>query len=1074
MKKVYLALIGAALGFQTSVSAQQNPLINSPAVSPNGEKIAFNYQGDIWTSNADGSDLNRITIHEANDANPMWSADGSKLVFSSNRFGNNDLFAVNAEGGLPDRITFHSASDIATDVTADGKIVFSTSRNFRQLERESEFHVINMDGGTPFRILNTTGFDARYSPDGKHIVFTKGSCRIEREAYRGPANRDIWLYTIASDKFTQLTTDEGQDLSPYWGDNSTIYFMSARSGKYNIHKMTLSAAGEKSNLEQVTNYTKMGMTSFHFNGADKAVTVVGDKTSIVNINTKAESNVNIDINADYRFDPITKKTYSSNANSYKVSPDGKYAAVVIRGEIFVTTIDKEKSKTVNVSNSAYKDVDVHWLNNETLLFISDRSGTNNIYMARSSDPNNKNIFTSLKHEVKAVTKDSKGVLTFVLSPDNSKIAYIEGSAKLMTAAIDENGKISSKKTLTDGWDRPSYIAWSPDSEWLSYSMSDLYFNDEIYIHKADNSQQAVNVSMHPKSDIGAMWSADGSKLVFSSNRNNGDHDVWFIWLKKADWEKTQQDWDEADDAPKDKGQDKDKDKDKNKEKEKDKKVIVQIDFDKIHERQVQVTSYTGGEYASAVSKDGKTIYYTTGNSGRGNPSVTSDLYQIKWDGKDKKELTKGNSRPGSVSLNTKGDYIYYLSSGRANRIKLAGAKNESLPFSAKMKIDYTEESNQIFEEAWATIRDRFYDPNHHNQDWEKLKATYKPIAMKGSTRADFIRVFNQMLGQINASHMGLYPGENRAEIQRDRTGRIGVEFQPDSKGLKVSHIIPNSAADRQTSKLRVGDVITKVNGEIVSANENIYKYLEDTVNEKILLEVVSNGATKEVVIRPKSSVSADNYNAWVNERKRLTEAYSNGKLGYIHIQGMNWTSFERFERELTAAGHGKDGIVIDVRYNGGGWTTDYLMAVLNVKQHAYTIPRGASNDLSKDHSKFTGYYPFSERLPLAAWTKPSVALCNQNSYSNAEIFSHAYKELELGTLVGIPTFGAVISTGGQGLIDGSFVRVPFRGWYVKSSQKNMDFTPAMPDIVVYDAPDEKAKGVDTQLKRAVDELLNQL
>ena len=175
-----------------------------------------------------------------------------------------------------------------------------------------------------------------------------------------------------------------------------------------------------------------------------------------------------------------------------------------------------------------------------------------------------------------------------------------------------------------------------------------------------------------------------------------------------------------------------------------------------------------------------------------------------------------------------------------------------------------------------------------------------------------------------------------------------------------------------------------------------------------------------------------------------------------------------------AAGHGKEGIVIDVRYNGGGWTTDYLMAVLNVKQHAYTIPRGASENLAKEHTEFKNYYPYSERLPLAASVKPSIALCNQSSYSNAEIFSHAFKELELGTLVGMPTFGAVISTGGQTLIDGSYVRIPFRGWYVKSSEKNMDFTPATPDIIVENMPDEKSKGMDSQLKRAVEELLKQL
>ena len=189
---------------------------------------------------------------------------------------------------------------------------------------------------------------------------------------------------------------------------------------------------------------------------------------------------------------------------------------------------------------------------------------------------------------------------------------------------------------------------------------------------------------------------------------------------------------------------------------------------------------------------------------------------------------------------------------------------------------------------------------------------------------------------------------------------------------------------------------------------------------------------------------------------------------------MNWTSFERFERELMASGYGKEGIVIDVRFNGGGWTTDYLMAVLNVRQHAYTIPRGATDNLQKNHEQYREYYPFSERLPLSAWTKPSIALCNQNSYSNAEIFSHAYKTLDHGTLVGIPTFGAVISTGGRGLIDGSYIRMPYRAWYVKETGENMELGPAVPDIILNNRPDSKAEGRDKQLKRAVDELLKQI
>ncbi|MCP5047870.1 MAG: peptidase S41, partial [bacterium] len=295
-------------------------------------------------------------------------------------------------------------------------------------------------------------------------------------------------------------------------------------------------------------------------------------------------------------------------------------------------------------------------------------------------------------------------------------------------------------------------------------------------------------------------------------------------------------------------------------------------------------------------------------------------------------------------------------------------------------------------------------------------------------------------------------------------------IEPLKQGCGVLYVVPDSPADKQVSKLNKGDVIMAVDGTPIADSINFYSLLIDRTNEKVLLEVKNpSGKKREVAIRPTGSLSALNYNAWVGERKRLTDKFSNGRLGYLHIRSMGWTSFVRFERELTAVGMGKDGIVIDVRNNGGGWTTDFLMTILNVKQHAFTVPRGAANNLKAENKKFRNHYPFGERLPYGAWTRPSITICNQNSYSNAEIFSHAFKNLGIGKLVGKSTFGAVISTGSGRLINGSSVRRPFRAWYVKASGMNMEHGPAVPDIIVENPPDAKAKGEDPQLKRAVEE-----
>ncbi|WP_248722700.1 S41 family peptidase [Seonamhaeicola sp. ML3] len=1051
----------------------QDPIINFPSISPDGQSIAFNFQGDIWTSDINGNNAKRLTVHEAYDTKPIWSVSGDNIAFQSNRYGNNDIYIIPSRGGVSKRITHHSATDVITDYTSNGDIIFSTRRNFVQVERSAETHIISENGGTPYRFMDATGFDTKLSPNGKRIVFTRGRCRLEREAYKGPANRDIWLYDIKNDKYSQLTDFDGNDFYPHWGDNNTIYFQSSRSGKYNIHKLKIDNSGKKiAAITQVSNFKDMGIFSFHLskNGSDLIMTK-GNQVFHINAKTNVQNEIKININSDSRFDPIVHKTYAGNVREVAISPNGKLSALEIRGEIFLRETNKDKKRVVNVSKSPYRDRDAVWLNDSTLIFVSDRDGQKDIYLVASNDANESDIFKSLKHKIKRITKTDEEEHGLKLSPNGKQIAYIKGRGELIVADIDGKGKLSNQTILLSGWATPSGVSWSPDSKWLAYSLANLDFNTEIFIHKADNASKPVNISMHPKQDSNPVWSPDGKKIMFSSNRNNGDYDVWFTWLTKTDWEKTTQDWEEVVEEKKPESK---KGTDKKKDAEKEVKPVA-IDFQDIHERQVQVTSSVGGEFGVLFSKDSKTIYYVTGNGSRGDAEVDSDLYKIKWDGKDKKAITTKNSRPSNFTADKKRSKIYYTKRGSLSSLNLSNDKSESLPFLAKMDIDYDNESQQIFNEAWKAINDGFYDPNFHGQNWNTLKKQYEPLALGASTRTDFQTMFNRMLGQINASHMGLYSVETRNKTQRESTGLLGVEVKPNANGsLKVTSVINGMPGDRKASKLLLGDVIKNINGTELSKNLNAYSLLQGTSNEKIYLVVERNGESIEIVIRPKSSNRTENYKAWVKQRKKLTDLYSNGRLGYIHIQGMNWTSFERFERELMAAGHGKEGVVIDVRYNGGGWTTDYLMAVLNVKQHAYTVPRGATKNLESEHKKFVNHYPFSERLPLASWTKPSIALCNQNSYSNAEIFSHAYKSLDLGTLVGTPTFGAVISTGGTGLIDGSFVRMPFRGWFVKETMSNMELGPAVPDIIIYNRPDDKAKNKDTQLKKAVDELLSQL
>jgi tricorn protease len=1046
-----------------------SPLVMQPAISPDGKQLAFSYQGDIWTMPAIGGQAIRLTIHEGYESRPLWSPDGQNIAFSSDRNGNNDVFIIPAKGGNPKQLTWFSGSDVPVSWDGNDAVLFLTRRMYAQVEREFEVYRVLTSGGTPVRHSNTLAMEALYSPDHKILALVRGTCGLEREAYKGPANRDLWLYFTSDDSYKQISDFEGNDFNVRWLNDQTMYYLSSMNGRYNIHKLKLSA--DKKTVENKSKVTDVngnfGIMSYDLSRDGKTIVYqVADELFLMSTENNKVQKIKVELGADYRFDPITKKTFTKS-DEYAVSPNGKWIATAVHGELFVSANDKDETRTVRLTNTADREQQPVWLNDQTLLFSSDKYGQYDLFAISPADTTFKDLYNTLKHKVTRLTKNESDEKNISIAPNSKKLAFLRDRGGLIVADIDSTANISNERVLLSGWNTANSVSWSPDSRWLAYSQADLSFNDEVFIHHAADSFPRVNVSMHPRGDNNPTWSKDGSKLAFVSDRNNGDNDIWFCWLKESDYLKTKEEWKREEFVSKDEKKDKDK---------KDKNVQpVKIDFENIHNRLQQVTAYPSNENDYKLSNDGKTFYYINGRDGRRDYNVDPSLCQIKWDGTEQKQLVEGKQSPKALEISGDGETVYFLNNNNAiQALKVKDAKTESRNVSAKMEINYNEELKQIFNEGWRALEAGFYDPEFHGQDWKKLRKLYEPLCLSASAKEDFQFFYNLMLGQLNASHMGLYSGDNPKLTQSTRTGLLGVELIPSDKGVKITKVLQGSPASKPESRLKAGDIILSVNGKDVNPNQDFHSLMDETVGDRVLLQVLDDkGNSRDVVIWPVSSLNNELYDDWVRERARLTNEYSNGKLGYLHIQGMDWKSFERFERELMAAGYGKEGIVIDVRYNGGGWTTDYLMAILTVRQHSYTIPRGASDNL-KEHKKFKDYYPYGERLPFAAWTKPTVAMCNESSYSNAEIFSHAYKELKLGQLVGKSTYGAVISTGAYNLVDGSYVRMPFRGWFVKSSGLNMENGPAVPDVQIELSPDYKSKGKDEQLKKAVDTLLEKI
>ncbi|HET9053667.1 MAG TPA: PDZ domain-containing protein, partial [Cyclobacteriaceae bacterium] len=678
---------------------------------------------------------------------------------------------------------------------------------------------------------DAVGYDPVQSPDGRFIAITRGDINpIFREDYRGASNRDIWVFDTKTKTYTKVTSFETNDMLPRWSDNRTLYFLSTNSGRNNLYKLKIDDTGKAAGAaEQVTDYKDHSIRYFSISADGKTIVLErGKEIELLKTETKAVQKVNIQISTDLRFDPELNKSVSNGVSEYLVSPNGKLLALGIRGEVYVKEINKEKNSTNNVSDHAYRDLDIAWAGDSILLFTSDREDGNfDIYRVKSTDKKELNIFKSLKHQVTRLTKSAGDESRLTVSPDGKKLAYVRGRGTLVVSDIAPDGKLGAEKILLDGWSTPGDIAWSPDSKWLAYSLSDLYFNREVFIHAADNSVKPVNVSMHPRNDSQPYWSADGSKLGFISARNNRSNDVWFVWLRKEDWEKSREDWDDLSGEEKtDKPAD-------SKDKKEEKARPVKIDFENIHQRVMQVTSFPGDESNLIISKDGETFFYTaTTSTAKGR-----DLYSIKWNGKDLKELTKGASNPNNISMDRDGKYLYYLKSGGTmSRLDIKTDKTESLPYQVKQHIDYAAERTQVFEEAWRTIRDGFYDPQFHGKDWAKLRDKYRGLCIIASTNEDFRDMFNYMLGELNSSHMG-FTAPQQAETQRDATGLLGVELVPVKDGMKVARVIPESPADKAASKLYVNDVITAVDGNAYQESQNFYDLLNIRVDERTLLNV---------------------------------------------------------------------------------------------------------------------------------------------------------------------------------------------------------------------------------------------
>ena len=397
--------------------------------------------------------------------------------------------------------------------------------------------------------------------------------------------------------------------------------------------------------------------------------------------------------------------------------------------------------------------------------------------------------------------------------------------------------------------------------------------------------------------------------------------------------------------------------------------------------------------------------------------------------------------------------------------------NNVLPVSVYQTVDKNKRQALAFKQIWRGLRDNFCDPDLKMINWKKMLYKYLDEAENAVDNTTFDRIVGMLNGELNASHLGWWRNYRKPaplkDQWHDQTFSLGVIYEDDLKtgGLKVTHVVKGSQADLERSKLNVGDVITSINGTVLKLSSNVAELLTDITGEKFVLSVNSpKGETREVTIKGESYnrvrglISEQEI---IDNRERVNKL-SNGKIGYLNIKAMNQTSLTRFEEEVYSQGFGKDGLVIDVRNNGGGWISDRLLSILCQPKHAITIPRDGKQS-----------YPYGY-VGRVSWQKPLIVLCNQRSCSNAEIFTHAIKTLKRGKVVGIETNGYVISAPEMKILNIGTLRIPDRAWWTLSTMEDMEERGAVPDFSIWPIPGDLPKGVDTQLSKAVTEILKEV
>ena len=1075
-------ILGAAV-YITAMAAQaeEAPLwMRYCVISPDGGQIAFTYKGDIYTVDTGGGKARQITSSRGYDTHPVWSPDGKSIAFASDREGSMDVFIVGRDGGVPRRLTSHSGNEVPVAFRDNDHVLFGAAvmpdaedMTFPSAQFPQVYEV-STEGGRPVMFSSVPMEDISISPDGRSFLYhdRKGYEDAWRKHHTSSITRDIWLCTVAvgrERRFRKITTFDGEDRTPVWAqDGKSFYYLSERDGSFNIYRSDI----EGRNITRLTSHT--GHPVRFLSAAKDGTLCYGFNGEIYTLKEgEPAKKVAVSIVADTYDRHLVKQLKSSGATEISVSPEGKEVAFVMRGDVYVTSVEYKTTKQITDTPEQERDIDFS-PDGRSIVYASERDGLWQIYQTSLVDKDDKLFTYANDFKEERLVNSSYTSFQPQYSPDGKEVAFLQNRTELRVL----NLKTKEVRTVMDGKFEYSYsdgdqwFEWSPDSRWLlsGYIGHGGWNNKDVALVNASGNGEIHNLTQSGYTDGDAKWVLGGKAMIWKSDRAGyrshgswgSEDDVYIMFFDLDAYEHFRMSKEETalleEAEKKEKEDDAKKEDEKKKGKrntdEKEKKDVVEpleFDLENCRDRIVRLTVNSSRLGDAVLSAKGDKLYYQ---------AAFEDGYDL-WvhDLKENKtSIVMKNIGYGAMMTDKKQENLYICNSS-IKKVNMEKGESKNVEFNALFNYRPYEERQYMFDHIWKQVEDKFYVADLHGVDWKGYYNSYRRFLPHINNNYDFQEMLSEMLGELNGSHTGARYYAPGASFQ---TACLGAFYDNEytGDGLKIKEIIAKGPFAVKKTDVTEGCIIEKIDGEKIQTGMDYYPLLEGKAGKKVLLSVYNPETKKRFDVTVKAISAGEQsdllYRRWVRRNEQLVEKLSGGRVAYVHVQGMNSPSFRTVYSELLSEkNRTKEAVIVDTRHNGGGWLHDDLVTLLNGKEYQRFVPRG----------QYIGSDPFNK------WLKPSCVLVCEDNYSNAHGFPWVYKELGIGKLIGTPVPGTMTAVWWERQIDPSIVfGIPqvgcmdMRGEYLENKE-------LQPDIEVYNSPEEMLRGEDRQLEAAVKEML---